>query len=293
MLENHFLAVSPDLDHAIITDPADAVIVLKAVCAEMDLRYDILAAVGQRNISDYNKKVREGKFKDDKEFEHRPMPFIVVIIDELADLMLTASKEVETPIIRLAQLARAVGIHLVVATQRPSVDVITGIIKANFPARIAYLVASRVDSRTILDVSGAEHLLGNGDMLFQAGGTPHPIRIQNSFLSTEEVEALCDFVGSQKGYSKPYMLPSLNEEGAAAKNISPDERDPLFEDAARLIIRHQQGSVSLIQRRLKVGYARAGRIVDELEAAGVVGPFDGSKARLVLMDSESQLEAVL
>lgn len=293
MLENHFLAVSPDLDKAIITDPQDAVIALKAVCAEMDLRYEILASVGQRNIYDYNKKVKDGSLKNHEEYLHKPMPYIIVVIDELADLMLTASKEVEAPIIRLAQLARAVGIHLVVATQRPSVDVITGIIKANFPSRIAYLVASRVDSRTIFDVMGAEQLLGNGDMLFQTGGSPHPIRIQNSYLTTEEIENICEFIGNQKGYSQPYLLPALNDNTASGRTIAKEDRDPLFEEAARLVIRHQQGSVSLIQRRLKVGYARAGRIIDELEAAGVVGSFDGSKARAVLMESESELEAIL
>jgi len=290
-LENHFLAASPDIDNIIITAPEEAVIVLKAVCAEMDLRYDIMARVGQRNIADYNKKISEGKFKDDKEVIHKNMPYIVVIIDELADLMLTASKEVETPIIRIAQLARAVGIHLVVATQRPSVDVITGIIKANFPSRISYLVASRIDSRTVLDTMGAEKLLGNGDMLFQAGGSP-PMRVQNAFLSTEEVEDICSFIGKQKGYSEPYMLPSILEtkEGIG---VAREDRDTFFEEAARLVIRHQQASVSLIQRRLKVGYARAGRIVDELESMGVVGPYDGSKARSVLLESESDLEAIL
>lgn len=293
MLENHFLAVSPDLDKSIITDPQDAVIALKAVCAEMDLRYEILASVGQRNIYDYNKKVNDGAFKKHEDYLHKPMPYIIVVVDELADLMLTASKEVEAPIIRLAQLARAVGIHLVVATQRPSVDVITGIIKANFPSRIAYLVASRVDSRTIFDVMGAEQLLGNGDMLFQTGGSPHPIRIQNSFLSTEEIENICEFIGNQKGYSQPYLLPALNDSSASDKVIAKEDRDPLFEEAARLVIRHQQGSVSLIQRRLKVGYARAGRIIDELESAGIVGSFDGSKARAVLMESEADLEAIL
>ncbi len=292
-LENHFLAKSPDINDLIITDPESAVIVLKALCAEMDRRYDILAKVGQRNIIDYNKKVRDGNLKDDEEMVHREMPYIVCVIDELADLMLTASKEVETPLIRLAQLARAIGIHLVVATQRPSVNVITGIIKANFPARIAYLVASKVDSRTILDTGGADQLLGQGDMLFLPNGSPKPIRLQNAFISTDEVENICKFIGDQKGYSQPYMLPSLIENDDNGSDYSKEDRDPLFEDAARLIISHQQGSVSLIQRRLKVGYARAGRIIDELEAAGVVGPYDGSKARRVYMESESDLEAVL
>jgi DNA segregation ATPase FtsK/SpoIIIE, S-DNA-T family len=292
-LINHFLAVSPDIRDSIITSPEDAVVVLKALCSEMDNRYDILASAGQRNIFEYNTKVAEGKLKNDKQIAHRKMPFIVVIIDELADLMLTAAKEVEYPITRLAQLSRAVGIHLVLATQRPSVDVITGIIKANFPARIAYLVASKIDSRTILDGSGAEGLLGNGDFLFLPGGSPKPIRIQNSYISTDEVESICNHIASQQGFSEPYFLPSLRENDSASGGIAKEDRDPLFEEAARLIIQHQQGSVSLIQRRLKVGYARAGRIVDELESAGVVGPFDGSKARQVLMSSEDELDYIL
>ncbi|MFA6570917.1 MAG: DNA translocase FtsK 4TM domain-containing protein [Bacteroidota bacterium] len=293
MLDKHFLAASPDIDSLIITNPEEAVIVLKAVCAEMDQRYELLAEAGQRNILDYNQKVLEGKFDNDKETIHRPIPYIVVIIDELADLMLTASKDIEPPIIRLAQLGRAAGIHLVVATQRPSVDVITGIIKANFPARIAYLVASRIDSRTILDMQGAEQLLGNGDMLLLPNGSPKPIRIQNAFISTDEVEDLCQFISKQQGYSQPYMLPSLVDKDNTNNIIAKEDRDPLFEEAARLMVRHQQGSVSLIQRRLKVGYARAGRIVDELEAWGVVGPFDGSKARMVLIQDESDLEDIL
>lgn len=292
-LESHFLALSPDINETIITDPQDAVIVLKALCAEMDKRYDILASASQRNLFDYNQKIREGKIKDTDDLVHREMPFIVVIIDELADLMLTASKEVETPIIRLAQLARAVGIHLVVATQRPSVDVITGIIKANFPARVSYLVASKIDSRTILDVMGAEQLLGNGDMLFLAGGSPKPIRVQNAFISTDEVEALCEFIGNQKGYSEPYYLPTLVEKPDDVEDINKDDRDPLFEEAAKLVIGQGTASVSMIQRRLKVGYARAGRIIDELEAAGIISPFDGSKSRNVYLDSISQLDAIL
>jgi len=291
-LERHFLAVSPDLQSSIITDPQEAVIALKAVCAEMDLRYDILARSRQRNILEYNEKVREGKFKDDKEVLHKPMPYIVVIIDELADLMLTASKEVEGPIIRLAQLARAVGIHCVVATQRPSVDVITGIIKANFPARVAYLVASKIDSRTILDTSGADQLLGNGDMLFLAGGSPKPIRLQNAYISTDEIEAICDFIGDQEGYSQPYTLPSIAEDSLKG-GISREDRDALFEEAARLVVQQQQASVSLLQRRLKVGYARAGRMIDELEDAGIIGPFEGSKTRKVFILDDDELEMYL
>jgi len=292
-LKNHFLACSPDVDSSIITDPQDAVTILQALTAEMDLRYDILSQVGQRNIFDYNKRVREGRYKNDKELVHKEMPYIIVVIDELADLMLTASKEVEAPIIRLAQLARAVGIHLILATQRPSVDVITGIIKANFPARLSYLVASKIDSRTILDVMGAEKLLGNGDLLFQFGGSTAPMRIQNAFLSTEEVENICEFIGMQKGYGQPYMLPSLDDNSSSNDGVAREDRDVLFNESARLVVRLQQASVSLIQRRMKVGYARAGRIIDELEAVGIVGPFDGSKARTVLIETEDELEHLL
>ena len=292
-LKNHYIASSPEVQDTIVTKPEDAVTILKAAVAEMELRYDILASVRQRNISDYNLKVKQGAYKDNQDMAHKTMPYIVVIIDELADLMLTASKEIEEPITRLAQMARAIGIHLVVATQRPSVDVITGIIKANFPARMAYLVASKIDSRTILDMQGADQLLGQGDMLCLPPGTPKPVRIQNSFISSDEVENICDFIGAQKGYSGPYYLPSLLEKSDSAAMYDASSRDPLFEEAARLIVRHQQGSVSLIQRRLKVGYARAGRIVDELENAGIIGPFDGSKARQVLLESEAELERIL
>ncbi len=292
-LENHFLAVSPDIDSTIITSPEDAVIALKAICSEMDKRYDILADVGQRNIFEYNKKAAEGKLFSGNGIAHKEMPFIIVVIDELADLMLTSGKEVEAPLIRLAQLARGVGIHLVVATQRPSVDVITGIIKANFPSRISYTVATKIDSKTILDMSGAEALIGNGDMLFFPSGSPMPIRIQNAYLSTDEVEAVCKFIGNQKGYSQPYMLPSLTDKSQREGIADIEDRDPLFEEAARLVIRHQQGSISMLQRRLKIGFARAGKIIDELEMAGVVGPSDGSKARTVRMESESDLEYIL
>ena len=291
-LENHFIATSPDIDDLIVTKPEDAVTILKAAVKEMELRYDILASVGQRNIIDFNDKITKGTLKDNDKYNYKPMPYIVIIIDELADLMLTASKEVEEPITRLAQMARATGIHLIIATQRPSVDIITGVIKANFAARIAYFVKSKIDSRTILDMQGAEQLLGQGDMLFLPPGLPKPTRIQNALITTDEVEKICEYIENQKGYSEPYYLPSLIDKNNK-ESINPEDRDPLFEEAARLIIRTQQGSVSLIQRRLKVGYARAGRIIDELEAAGVVGPFDGSKARQVLMESESELEAIL
>jgi S-DNA-T family DNA segregation ATPase FtsK/SpoIIIE len=291
-LRDHFLAISPDINESIITSPQNAVIVLKALVEEMQQRFSILAAAGQRNILDYNQRVREGKIKDKGGITHRPMPYIVVIIDELADLMMTASKEVEEPICRLAQLARAVGIHCIVATQRPSVDVVTGLIKANFPARIAYQVSSRIDSRTILDGTGAEHLIGNGDMLFAPGNTPLPIRMQNAFISTDEVEALCEWIGKQHGYSTPYMLPSINKRSGSGGSSGSD-RDALFEDAARIFIQLQQASTSTLQRRLKIGYARAARIVDELEMTGIVGPPDGSRGRPVLLQSESELEAYL
>jgi S-DNA-T family DNA segregation ATPase FtsK/SpoIIIE len=292
-LRAHFLAGCPDIDEEIITNPQNAVLALKSLEMEMDRRYDILAKVGQRNIFDYNTKVDEGKYADVTEFNHIKLPYIVLILDELADLMITAAKEVEEPIARLAQLARAIGIHLIVATQRPSVDVITGVIKANFPARIAYQVASKIDSRTILDMNGAEQLLGNGDMLYLPGGQPKPLRLQNAFISTEEVEAICEHIGNQAGFSRQYMLPSVIEKNKRGALAGGDQRDDLFDEAARLVVRHQQGSVSLLQRRLKVGYSRAARIVDELEMAGVVGPFDGSKARQVLLESEAELEAFL
>lgn len=293
-LANHFMACSPDVKDMIITDPEEAVAVLKSLVLEMEERYTILSNVGQRNIVDYNAKVKEGKYEGDTNMKHRHMPYIVCVIDELADLMLTASKEIETPIIRLAQMARAVGIHLILATQRPSVNVITGIIKANFPARIGYLVASKIDSRTILDMSGSEALLGNGDLLYLSPGTPKPIRVQNSFISTDEIERICEHINNQKGYSMPYQLPStILKNRQSANDYDSSDRDALFEDAARVIIQTQSGSVSMLQRKLKVGYARAGKIVDELEQAGVVGPFNGSKPREVYMESEAELESVL
>ncbi len=293
-LKHHFLALSPDVNEEIITNPKNSVLVLKGVEFEMEKRYDKLAAAGVRNISDYNEKMKAGKLKNTETVTHQRIPYLIVVIDELADLMITAAKEVEEPIARLAQLARAVGIHLIVATQRPSVDVITGVIKANFPARIAYQVASKTDSRTILDMNGAEQLLGNGDMLYLPSGSPKPIRLQNAFISTDEVDSLVNHIAKQQGYSKPHYLPSFVEKkrSSDASGMGGD-RDELFEEAARIIVRHQQGSVSLLQRRLKVGYSRAARLVDELEAAGVVGPFDGSKAREVLVESEAELEAIL
>lgn len=292
-LANHFLAVCPDIDETILTTPEHAVAGLRSVELEMERRYDLLAKAGQRNIQDYNRKIRERKIRSTEEVEHRELPYIVVVIDELADLMMTASKEVEEPITRLAQLARAVGIHLVVATQRPSVDVITGLIKANFPARIAYQVASKVDSRTILDMNGAEQLIGKGDLLMMTGTSPKPVRLQNAFLTVDEVEAICDFIAQQPGYSQPYQLPSLIEKSKADVLERSGERDELFDIAARIVVQYQQGSVSLLQRRLKIGYARAARIMDQLEEAGIVGPFEGSKARAVYVQSEEELEEYL
>lgn len=293
-LRRHYLAVSPDLEEEIITTPQNAVLLLKSVEYEMEKRYDRLAKAGVRNIVDYNKRVSDPKRRphDTDEIKHHYLPYLIVIIDELADLMITAGKEVEEPIARLAQLARAVGIHLVLATQRPSVNVITGVIKANFSARIAYQVATKIDSRTILDMNGAEQLLGKGDMLFLPTGQPKPIRIQNAFISTDEVERITNYVYSQPGYSKPYFLPSIYEKKKESSGFLTD-MDPMFEDAARVIVRHQQGSVSLLQRRLKLGYSRAARIVDQLEEAGIVGPNDGSKARTVLVENEEQLETIL
>lgn len=294
-LNRHFLAVSPDIDEEIITNPQNALLVLKAVEYEMEKRYDKLAKIGVRNIVDYNARVADPKRKpkDTDSMKHYKMPYIIVVIDELADLMMTSGKEVEEPIARIAQLARAVGIHLIVATQRPSVNVITGVIKANFSARMAYQVATKIDSRTILDMNGAEQLLGRGDMLFLPGGMPKPIRIQNAFISTDEVEEITKFIYVQEGYSKRFFLPSMFEKKKQSQASFITEVDDMFDEAARLIVRHQQGSVSLLQRRLKLGYARAARIVDQLEQAGVVGPSEGSKAREVLVENEEQLEMIL
>lgn len=292
-LVNHYLATSSDFRDEIITTPENSVSILKSVEVEMEKRYNRFANAGARNIGEYNDKVKTGKIKSSPEFKHLKMPYIIVIIDELADLMITAAKEIEEPIARLAQMARAVGIHLVVATQRPSVDVITGVIKANFPARIAYQVASKTDSRTILDMNGAEALLGSGDMLYLPSGSPKPMRIQNVYVSTDEVEAVMNHIAKQKGFTRLFKLPSVLEKRKNGYSGRASERDELFEEAAYLVVRHQQASVSLIQRRQKVGYSRAARIVDELEAAGIVGPYDGSKARQVLVETEETLREIL
>ncbi len=290
-LERHFLACLPDAEEAIITDTKKVVNTLNSLCKEMDLRYDKLKDAGCRNIKEYNQKFINRRLDPNK---HSFLPYIVLVIDELADLMLTAGKEVEHPIARLAQLARAIGIHLVVATQRPSVNVITGTIKANFPARLSFKVMSKIDSRTILDAGGADQLVGMGDMLLSMGS--EVIRLQCAFVDTPEVEAICDYVGNQQGYQSAYLLPESEAEetgGQERGDFDPANRDQYFDEAARLIVMHQQGSTSLIQRKLKLGYNRAGRLIDQLEAAGIVGPFGGSKARDVLVRDEAELEELL
>jgi DNA segregation ATPase FtsK/SpoIIIE, S-DNA-T family len=289
-LERHYLAKLPNSEEAIITDTRKVVHTLNSLCIEMENRYEILKDAGARNLKEYNTKFVARKLNPKE--GHRFLPYIVLVIDELADLMMTAGKEVETPIARLAQLARAIGIHLVVATQRPSVNVITGVIKANFPARLSFRVTSKVDSRTILDTGGADQLVGQGDMLFSSGSDI--IRLQCPFVDTPEIEKICDFIGSQRGYDTAYMLPEYegDDEGGAS-DVDLSDRDALFEEAAKLIVMHQQGSTSLIQRKLKLGYNRAGRLIDQLEAAGIVGPFEGSKAREVLIKDELSLEQLL
>ena len=290
-IERHFLAKLPGSEEAIITDTKKVIYTLNSLCIEMDNRYNLLKDAGCRNLKEYNAKFIARKLNPEK--GHHFMPYIVLVIDELADLMMTAGKEIEGPIARLAQLARAIGIHLVVATQRPSVNVITGIIKANFPARLSFRVTSKIDSRTILDAGGADQLIGMGDMLLSHGS--EMIRLQCAFLDTPEVDSICDWIGEQKGYSSAYMLPEFEGEDGdgSASDVDLSDRDPLFDEAAKLIVFHQQGSTSLIQRKLKLGYNRAGRIVDQLEAAGIVGPFEGSKAREVLIQDEASLERLL
>lgn len=290
-IEKHFLAMLPGTEEAIITDTKKVIYTLNSLCIEMDNRYDLLKNAACRNLKEYNAKFVERKLNPNK--GHKFLPYIVLVIDELADLMMTAGKEVETPIARLAQLARAIGIHLVVATQRPSVNVITGVIKANFPARLSFRVTSKIDSRTILDAGGAEQLVGMGDMLLSLGSDI--IRLQCGFVDTPEVDRICEFVGDQQGYESAYMLPEfVGEEGdSGIGDVDLKDRDVLFEDAARLIVMHQQGSTSLVQRKLKLGYNRAGRLIDQLEAAGIVGPFEGSKAREVLVSDEHSLEQLL
>lgn len=290
-IERHFLAKLPGEADAIITDTKKVVNTLNSLCIEMDQRYDLLKDAQVRNLKEYNDKFIKRKLNPNN--GHRFLPFIVLVVDEFADLMMTAGKEVEAPIARLAQLARAIGIHLVLATQRPSVNIITGTIKANFPARLAFRVLSKIDSRTILDSGGADQLIGRGDMLLSTGSDL--IRLQCAFVDTPEVDRISEYIGNQRGYADAYQLPEyIDEAGEGSKaDFDPNERDKFFEDAARLIVMHQQGSTSLIQRKLKLGYNRAGRIIDQLEAAGIVGPFEGSKAREVLYPDEYSLEQFL
>jgi len=286
-IERHFLAKLPGEEEAIITDTKKVIHTLNALCIEMDNRYDLLKEAGARNIKEYNEKFVKRKLSPVK--GHQFLPFIVLVIDEFADLIMTAGKEVEMPIARLAQLARAVGIHLIIATQRPSVNIITGTIKANFPARIAFKVSSKVDSRTILDIGGAEQLIGKGDMLISYNG--ELTRLQCAFVDTPEVEEVTEFIGEQRGYPQAFLLPEyVDEKELEGKEFDLSNRDSLFEDAARLIVQNQIGSTSLLQRRMKLGYNRAGRLMDQLEAAGIVGPNQGSKARDVLIKTESDLQ---
>ncbi|MBL0055967.1 MAG: DNA translocase FtsK 4TM domain-containing protein [Chitinophagaceae bacterium] len=289
-IEKHFLAKLPGEEDAIITDTKKVVHTLNALCIEMDNRYDLLKEAGCRNIREYNEKFAARKLNPEK--GHQFLPFIVLVVDEFADLIMTAGKEIEMPIARLAQLARAVGIHLIIATQRPSVNIITGTIKANFPARIAFKVSSKIDSRTILDTGGAEQLIGKGDMLISYNG--EVVRLQCAFVDTPEVDKIVDFISEQRGYPQAFLLPEyIDEKEMEGKDFDLGDKDPLFEDAARLIVASQMGSTSLLQRRMKLGYNRAGRLMDQLEAAGIVGANQGSKARDVLVKTEADLQQML
>jgi S-DNA-T family DNA segregation ATPase FtsK/SpoIIIE len=279
-LSEHYLIWRSDLDEEVITKPSNAVSILNTLTVEMEKRYDKLAHLGVRNIEDYNMRVRQGgpRIKEEK---LQQLPYIIIIIDELADLMMVAAKEVENPIARLTQMARAVGIHLILATQRPSVDVLTGVIKANFPARIAYMVTTRPDSKTILDMNGAEQLLGNGDMLYQPPGEPRPIRLQNPLITTREVERLISHIKKQPKLPH-YSLPQPAESRQGIfDSTNGGGSDELYENAKQIVVQHQQGSISLLQRRLKIGYSRAARLIDNMEEEGVVGPAEGSKPRQV------------
>ncbi len=289
-IERHYLAKLPDSEDAIITDNAKVVSTLNSLCVEMDNRYSLLKDAMVRNIKEYNDKFKSRKLNPEN--GHRFLPYIVLVVDEFADLIMTAGKEVETPIARLAQLARAIGIHLIIATQRPSVNVITGLIKANFPARIAFRVTSKIDSRTILDSQGADQLIGRGDMLYTNGNDV--VRVQCAFIDTPEVDKITEFIGSQKAYPTAYLLPEfIGEENGTTLDMDISERDSLFREAAEVIVNAQQGSASLLQRKLKLGYNRAGRLIDQLEAAGIVGPFEGSKARSVNILDISSLDQFL
>ena len=289
-IERHYLAKLPDTEDSIITDNSKVINTLNSLCIEMDNRYELLKNAMCRNLKEYNQKFKERKLNPNEGFSF--LPYIILVVDEFADLIMTAGKEVETPIARLAQLARAIGIHLIIATQRPSVNVITGIIKANFPARIAFRVTSKIDSRTILDSGGADQLIGRGDMLYTQGNDL--IRIQCAFVDTPEVERISSYIGGQRGYANAHILPEyIGEEKNSSIDIDISERDSLFKEAAEVIVTAQQGSASLLQRKLKLGYNRAGRIIDQMEAAGVVGPFEGSKARQVLISDLTSLEKLL
>ena len=292
IIERHFLAKLPDAAEPIITDTKKVVHTLNSLCIEMDQRYELLKEAGVRNIKEYNTKFVSRKLNPNN--GHKFLPYIVLVVDEFADLIMTAGREVETPIARLAQLARAIGIHLIIATQRPSVNIITGTIKANFPARIAFRVTSKIDSRTILDSGGADQLIGRGDMLLSTGN--ELIRIQCAFVDTPEVEKITEFIGGQRGYPSAFLLPEYvdeSSEGGVGEDMDPSERDKLFGEAAKIVVMTQQGSASMLQRKLKLGYNRAGRIVDQLEAAGIIGPFEGSKAREVLIKDPASLEQIL
>jgi S-DNA-T family DNA segregation ATPase FtsK/SpoIIIE len=289
-IERHFLAKLPDSEEAIITDNTKVIHTLNSLCIEMDNRYELLKVAMVRNIKEYNVKFKARKLNPND--GHKFLPYIVLVIDEFADLIMTAGKEVETPVARLAQLARAIGIHLIIATQRPSVNVITGIIKANFPARLAFRVTSKIDSRTILDTAGADQLIGRGDMLFTQGNDV--TRIQCAFVDTPEVGKIVDFIGCQRAYPDAHELPEyIGEDSGTSLDNNVSERDAKFREAAEVIVIAQQGSASLIQRKLKLGYNRAGRIIDQLEAAGIVGPFEGSKARQVYVTDMVALQQIL
>ena len=292
VIERHYLAKLPDADKAIITDFTKVVQTLKSLTQEMDERYDLLMKANTRNIKEYNEKFITRRLNPEK--GHKFMPYIVVVIDEFGDLIMTAGKEIELPIARIAQKARAVGIHMVIATQRPSANIITGTIKANFPARVAFRVSSMIDSRTILDANGANQLVGRGDMLFSQGSDM--IRVQCAFVDTPEVIDIAEYISTQRGYPTAFPLPEVFDENGGEKGpgaVDLSDRDPMFDDAARLLVIHQQGSTSLIQRKFAIGYNRAGRLMDQLEAAGIVGPFEGSKARQILVQDEYQLEQIL
>jgi len=289
-LERHFLAKLPDSEEAIITDTQKVIYTLNSLCIEMDQRYELLKLAQVRNIKEYNDKFTARRLNPNK--GHKFLPYIVIVIDEFADLIMTAGREVETPLARIAQLARAIGIHLIIATQRPSINIITGIIKANFPARIAFRVSSMIDSRTILDHPGANQLIGRGDMLVSTGSDM--VRVQCAFIDVPEIERLTDFISNQRGYTTAFMLPEYAPESSEEQfEVDLRKRDDLFDEAAKLVVQYQQGSTSLIQRKFSIGYNRAGRIIDQLEAAGVVGPFEGSKARQVLITDEVSLEQII